>query len=111
LRLHGTGERTIAGITTGLIGLAETATWKGWHFGLMLTHKSFITAFDRPRRFQDSMLQGAFHSYTHDHHFEASACGTAMTDVVEFAAPLGRFGQLVEALVLKRHLESVSRTP
>jgi len=101
---HGSGERAIAGVTTGLIGLDETVTWKGRHLGLMLTHKSLITAFDRPRRFQDSMLQGAFHSYTHDHHFEARAGGAVMTDIVEFAAPLGLFGKLIEALVLKRHL-------
>jgi ligand-binding SRPBCC domain-containing protein len=103
---HGTGEIAIAGVTTGLIGLEETVTWKGRHFGLMLTHKSLITAFDRPRHFQDSMLQGAFHRYTHDHYFETRTSGTVMTDVMEFTAPFGLLGKLAEALVVERHLRA-----
>ena len=103
---HGTGERAIAGVTTGLIGLDQTVTWKGRHFGLMPTHKSLITAFDRPKYFQDSMLQGAFHSCIHGHYFEVRASGTVMTDVMEFAAPLGLLGKLAEVLVLERHLRA-----
>src|ERR1700704_1903395 len=90
---QGTGERAIAGITTGLIGPDETVTWEGRHFGLTLTHTSLITAYDRPRHFQDSMLRGAFRSYTHDHFFEPYDGGTLMTDVMEFTAPLGPLGR------------------
>ena len=100
----GTGERAIAGITTGLICLDETVTWKGRHFGVMLTHTSRITAYDRPRHFQDSMLRSTFQSYTHDHYFEPSDSGTLMTDVMEFSAPIGLLGRLAEALVLERHM-------
>lgn len=101
---HGTGERAIAGITTGLIGPDETVTWEGRHFGVTLTHTSRITAYDRPRHFQDSMLRGAFRSYTHDHFFEPCNGGTLMTDVMVFTAPLGPLGKLAEVLVLERHM-------
>ncbi len=100
----GTGEHAIAGTTTGLIGPDETVTWRGRHFGLLLTHQSLITAFDRPRHFRDSMLRGAFRSYTHDHYFEECDGGTLMTDVMEFTAPLGPFGKLAEVLVLERYM-------
>ena len=101
---QGTGERAIAGTTTGPIGPGETVTWKGRHFGLMLTHTSRITAYERPYHFQDSMSRGAFRSYTHDHYFEPSDGGTLMTDVMEFTAPLRPFGWLAEVLVLERHM-------
>jgi ligand-binding SRPBCC domain-containing protein len=100
----GTGESAIAGVTTGLIGLDETVTWKGRHLGLLLTHQSLITAYDRPRHFQDSMLRGAFRSYIHDHYFDLREGGTVMTDVMQFTAPLSLLGRLAEVLVLERHM-------
>ena len=40
----GTNEKAIAGVTSGLINLNETVTWRGKHFGFYLTHKSRMTA-------------------------------------------------------------------
>ncbi len=34
------GERAIAGVTTGLIGAWQEVTWQGRHFGFTLTHTS-----------------------------------------------------------------------
>jgi ligand-binding SRPBCC domain-containing protein len=100
-----TGERAIAGVTRGLIGLGHTVTWQGRHFGLMLTHQTKITKYDRPRYFQDVMLKGAFRSFTHDHRFHLSPDGgTIMSDDLNFAAPLAPLGLLVETLILRRHL-------
>jgi hypothetical protein len=55
-----TGERAIAGVTSGLIGLDQEVTWQGRHFGLGIQHTSRITAFDRLWHFQDCMVRGAF---------------------------------------------------
>lgn len=45
-----TGERAVAGITSGLIGLDEQVTWRAHHVWWQeLTSK--ITAFDRPNYF------------------------------------------------------------
>ena len=100
----GTRELAIAGRTTGLIGLNETVTWKGRHFCLILTHQSRITAYDRPRHFQDSMVRGAFRSFVHDHFFESVGDATLMTDVVEFSAPLGPLGLLAENVFLEKYM-------
>jgi hypothetical protein len=32
-RTAGTGERAVAGVTSGLIGLGEEVTWRARHFG------------------------------------------------------------------------------
>ena len=100
------GERAIAGTTSGLIGMDQEVTWRGRHFGIQLRHTSRITRFVPPRYFQDSMVQGAFASFCHDHSFETVDGKTAMTDRIELQAPLGFLGLLVEPL-LGRHIRSL----
>ena len=46
-----TGEQAVAGVTTGMIGPEETVTWRGRHFGFMITHTSRITAYAFPGHF------------------------------------------------------------
>jgi ligand-binding SRPBCC domain-containing protein len=99
-----TGERAIAGVMSGLIGSGEEVTWSGRHFGFRITHTSRITAFESPTHFQDCMVRGMFRRFCHDHYFEANENITLMKDVMEFEAPLGRLGKLVEELVLARHM-------
>src|SRR4029077_18062390 len=55
-----TGERAIAGRTSGLMELGDEVTWQARHFGFQQTLTSRITAFDRPWHFRDSMVRGAF---------------------------------------------------
>ena len=102
--LEHTGERAVAGKTSGLIELDEEVTFEGRHFGLRLRHTSRITAFDRPRHFRDEMVRGHFKHFRHDHRFEAIDGGTRITDELDYAAPLGPVGRLVEALFLTRYL-------
>ena len=100
-----TGERAVAGTTSGLIGPGETVTWRARHLGVVQHFTSKITAFDPPRYFQDSMVKGAFRSFVHDHWFEESDGRTIMRDVVEFSSPGGILGRIVDALFLRRYLE------
>jgi ligand-binding SRPBCC domain-containing protein len=100
-----TRERAIAGTTHGLIGLGDTVTWEGRHFGFLLRHQTLITQYDEPRYFQDVMLKGMFDSFQHDHFFESDVQSeTTMRDELQFAAPLGPLGRIAEFLVLRRHL-------
>src|SRR5262249_46195192 len=66
-----TGERAIAGVTSGLIGLGQEVTWKGRHFGLKLQRTGRITAYARAHHFQDCVLRGRSKSFCHDHYFES----------------------------------------
>src|SRR6476660_8906395 len=65
-----TGEQAIAGVTSGLINLGETVTWKEKHFGIWLTHKSCITALQHPDYFVDEIEEGYFKAFRHFHHFK-----------------------------------------
>ncbi len=104
------GERAIRGTTTGLIGEGEEVTWQARHFGVLHEHSSRITMYDRPTHFRDSMVAGRFRRFDHDHTFEDAGDGvTRMLDVVEFDAPFGPLGWIVERLVLTSYLEGLIR--
>jgi len=100
-----TRERAVDGVTHGTIGLGETVTWRGRHFGFMLTHKTLISKYEMPRYFQDIMLEGMFRSFVHDHWFESKGNGTLMHDELQFEAPLGPLGLIAEKLVLGSYLK------
>lgn len=103
--LDWTREVPVAGRTSGLIGLDETVTWRAWHLGVRQKLTSRISAYDRPRYFQDVMVRGAFAWMEHDHWFDATPDGgTVLRDEFRFAAPLGVLGRMVEALVLRRYM-------
>lgn len=100
-----TGERAVAGKTSGLIGMGEEVKWRGRHFGVVHHHTSRITAYDRPRHFRDEMIRGRFNSFCHDHYFKPTSTGTRMVDEIQFKSPLGILGVLVDRLVLTRYLK------
>jgi ligand-binding SRPBCC domain-containing protein len=100
-------ERAVAGRTSGLLEPGETVTWPARHFGVTQELTSRITAFDRPRHFRDEMVKGAFSRIVHDHYFEPAGASTRMTDVFEFAAPLGWLGTLAERIVLTRYMRQL----
>jgi ligand-binding SRPBCC domain-containing protein len=99
------GERAVAGRTSGLIEFGETVTWEARHLGVRQRFTSQITAFDPPRHFRDEMLKGAFASFVHDHLFFEDDDGTEMVDALDFRSPLGPLGWLVNRLYLTRYLE------
>lgn len=100
----GTGERAVAGRTTGLIGLGEHVTWEAKHLGLRRRLTAKITAYDRPNHFADIMISGPFKTMHHSHRFTDHDGGTRMTDTFTYTAPLGPLGRLAEHLVLTRYL-------
>lgn len=90
----GTNERAIAGITSGLIGQGEEVTWQARHFGVRQRLRVTITRLDRPRYFQDVMVEGAFRRMRHDHHFEERDGRTIMRDRFEFESRAARWDGL-----------------
>ena len=100
----GTEERAVAGVTKGLIGMDGEVTWEACHFGVRQRLSVRVTAFDRPKHFQDVMISGAFNSMVHDHTFEEHPEGTLMRDRFEFASPLGLFGKICDWLFLTSYM-------
>ena len=101
----GSGEKAVAGVTQGLIGLGEDVTWSACHFGIPFTLTSKVTEFDAPHRFVDQQTRGPFKSFHHEHIFEAITDGSIMIDRIHFTAPFGPIGRLAEKLVLDRYLQ------
>ncbi len=110
--MAGTRERAVAGVTSGLIGEGEEVTWEARHFGVRMRLSSRVTELDFPTRFVDEQVAGPFRWFRHEHVFSALPGGTGgggdggsrMVDRVEFAAPFGVLGVVVERLVLRGYL-------
>lgn len=102
------GERAVAGVTSGAIGLGESVTWRARHFGIVWTMTSRITALERPHRFVDEQVRGPFRSFRHEHRFERDGDLTVMTDTVTLRSPL--FGWIVEPLLLRPYLQRLIRS-
>ncbi len=100
-----TRELAVGGVTQGLLELGDSVTWRARHFGVTQRLTSRITVFDRPRRFRDTQVQGAFRRFDHDHYFEpAPDGGTVLRDVFDFEAPLGLLGRFAEWLFLTEYM-------
>nr|WP_067058606.1 SRPBCC family protein [Mucilaginibacter sp. L294] len=99
-----TGERAIAGRTSGLIELGESVTWRAKHFGIWQNLTSKITTFQPPVFFADELVAGAFKSFRHEHHFTGTDKQTIMRDVFVFESPLGVLGKLANWLFLKKYM-------
>ncbi len=101
------GERAIAGVTSGVMRRGDSVTWRARHFGIPFTMTSVISQYDAPHRFVDEQRSGPFRKWWHEHRFEPVAGGTLMMDVVEFEAPAGAVGRLVNVFVLTRYMTTL----
>lgn len=77
-----------------------------WH-GLPVRWRTRIVEWRRPYRFVDVQLKGPYRLWHHTHTFEAKDGGTHMTDVVNYALPLGPLGALAHALMVERDVEGI----
>jgi ligand-binding SRPBCC domain-containing protein len=100
-------ERAVAGVTSGTIGLGEQVTWRAVHFGVPFKMTSRITEFDRPSRFVDEQVRGPFRRFRHEHLFERYEANTMMIDRLDFDAPVGPLGRVVERVLLERYLRKL----
>src|SRR6266487_7011670 len=70
------GERAIGGVTSGVMKLGDTVTWRARHFGIPVRMTSAITEYERPVRFVDEQQRGPFERWRHEHIFTAVDDGT-----------------------------------
>jgi ligand-binding SRPBCC domain-containing protein len=108
--LSKTKEKAVAGVTKGLINKGETVTWEAIHIGIKQKLTSKITIFERPHRFRDSMVKGAFKRFDHDHFFEMKDSQTIMKDVFDYDSPFGFLGSIADALFLQNYLMKLLKT-
>jgi ligand-binding SRPBCC domain-containing protein len=99
-----TNERAVAGVTTGLLQLGDTVTWEAIHFGVRQRLTARITRLEQPHVFEDILVKGAFHSFTHVHEFRAIEDGTVMVDDFRYKSPLGILGSVADKLFVERYM-------
>jgi len=92
------------GRTYGLLELGDLVAFEGRHFGIRQRFVAKITGFDRPNRFVDEMVDGAFKWLRHVHDFEVDRNATLMRDTLEWEAPFGIVGRLADVIFLRRHM-------
>jgi ligand-binding SRPBCC domain-containing protein len=102
-----TDEKAVAGVTEGKIGLGQTVTFEGKHFGLRQRLTVKVVEFVRPRLFVDEMTEGRFTSFKHIHEFLPSEGGTLMKDTLIWTSPFSILGKIVDKLLLERHLRNL----
>lgn len=96
--------RAVGGVTAARLRLGDTVTWEATHFLVRQRLTSKIVAYERPRLFVDEMQRGAFARWRHEHRFVEQRGGTLAIDDVDFAAPLGLLGKLVDAALLRGYM-------
>ncbi len=104
MSMRANGEKAIAGVRSGLIGLNETVTWRARHFGMFVKLTSKITEFRYPEIFSDEMVSGPFKLLAHRHQFLPVNGYTLMIDEFVYTPPLGVLGKLADSLFLKRYM-------
>lgn len=99
-----TKEKAIAGVTSGRMEKGDEVTWEAIHFGRKQQLTAKIIEMDKPYRFTDAMVKGAFHSFIHTHEFSESGSGTIMKDRFVYRSPLGILGILADKLFLEKYM-------
>jgi len=99
-----TNEEAIAGVTSGLINMGESVTWRAKHLGITQKLTSKITAYNFPYYFTDEMVAGPFKSFKHEHIFKEVNGATVMTDIFNYKSPLGILGTIADVLFLEHYM-------
>lgn len=100
----------IGSLTTGLVGLGQSVTWRARHFGLWHEVTTTINALDTPFSFEVTMTRGIFRSMHTTHLFRAlTPQRTEMTNLFTVAAPILILGRLAEVLFLRRYMRNLLR--
>jgi ligand-binding SRPBCC domain-containing protein len=100
-----TGERIVGPKVTGLLELGEEVTFEARHLGIRQRLTSRIVELNRPTRFVDEMVSGAFASLRHVHEFVPDGSSVLMRDTLIWRSPLGPLGILADRLFLIRYME------
>jgi ligand-binding SRPBCC domain-containing protein len=99
--MRASSEQAIGGVTSGVMKLGDSVTWRARHFGIVFRMTSAITEYRPPERFVDEQQNGPFRRWWHEHTFTTLTNGqTQMIDVVRFQSPFGLLGYVADRVVL-----------
>lgn len=101
-----TKEMAVDGVAEGLLEEGDTVTWEAIHFGIKQRLKAKVTLMEKPNKFVDIMVKGAFHSFVHTHQFKEESGGTIMMDTFQYKSPFGPIGVLADKLFLEKYMRA-----
>ncbi|TMU85073.1 SRPBCC family protein [Bacillus sp. BHET2] len=99
-----TKEKALGGVMQGLLEEGDSVTWEATHFGIKQKLTAKVTHMERPIEFVDTMVKGAFSSFTHTHQFVEEIGGTLMIDTFEYKSPFGSIGVIADKLFLEKYM-------
>ncbi|GAC1416674.1 MAG: hypothetical protein NVS1B13_00060 [Flavisolibacter sp.] len=100
-------EQIVGGVTSGLLILNDTVTWKAKHLFRERYLKIKITQLKAPDYFVEEQVQGNFSLMKHEHYFKPIENGALMIDQFQYETKFGNFGKLVNHLYLENYLTRV----
>jgi ligand-binding SRPBCC domain-containing protein len=77
-----------------------------WHV-IPLRWTTLIEAWEPPHGFVDTQLRGPYQLWRHTHTFESRTGGTLILDELRYRLPLGRLGDALHRLLIRRDLEAI----
>ena len=101
----GKGSSRNAGLVVG----GDSIRWEGWQLGFWNYHVSVISAYEPYEFFQDTMTDGRFRFFQHDHYFIEIGGQVLLKDTVRFSLPFGWPGRLVGKKILVPHITGLLR--
>lgn len=101
-----TKEKAVGGVTEGLLEQGDTVTWEAIHFGIKQRLTAKVTLMEKPHKFVDIMVKGAFQSFVHTHQFIEEAGGTIMIDTFQYKPPFGLIGAAADKLFLEKYMRA-----
>ncbi|MEH6942870.1 SRPBCC family protein [Bacillus sp. JJ722] len=101
-----TMERAVGGVTKGMLENGDIVIWEAIHFGVKQKLAAKVIFMDKPYKFIDIMLEGAFHSFTHTHEFIEMEEGTEMIDHFQYKSPFGLLGRIIDYVFLERYMSA-----
>ena len=97
-------EEAVSGVRFGLIEKEETVTWKARHFFKNRLLNVKITEMKKKEMFTDEQIEGDFKTLRHEHYFKPCDNGTIMIDIMNFEAPYGMVGRMLNTLYLTKYM-------
>jgi ligand-binding SRPBCC domain-containing protein len=107
ISMQHTSHRAVSGVTSGLISLGETVTWKGKHLFKTRLFTSKIIEMTPYEKFTEKMIRGDFLSFQHEHFFKPANNGTIIIDMINYEIPYGFLGNLLNRFYIHAYLEKI----
>jgi ligand-binding SRPBCC domain-containing protein len=98
------GEKVIEGVSSGLLNLNDTVTWKAKHLFKERRLKVRITQLKSPDYFVDEQVSGDFILLKHEHYFKPIQNGTIMIDQFRYELPYAILGKLLNKVYMVKYM-------